>query len=326
MFLSSQRYQKIFHFCCFFASIVALAQLQGQQEPSKTTPVVIVCYNVENYLTMPRWINGRFRNNVGKPETEKKAVATMLASLHPDIIGLMEIGDLRQVHDLERHLHDVGFDYPYSEYVQGWDQERHLLLLSRFPFIERHSQAMIPLLVDGKSEHSSRGILDVTVSLQPEYKLRLLCLHFKSKIPIPECNQASLREAEALSLRNYVRDILTADPKTHLLVMGDFNDTKNSKPLFTLLGNAKKPGLLNALPLTDDRGETWTEYWKEADEYSRIDYMMVNEELAPAIVHEHSGIARSAGWKEASDHCPLFIEMLPRESERKQQEIHKDGE
>ena len=278
------------------------------------TPLIIACYNVENYLTMPRWINGRFRTSAGKPENQKQAIATILATLHPDIIGLMEIGDLRQVHDLERHLHHVGLDYPYSEYLQGWDKERHLLLLSRFPLVECHSQAMIPLLVNGKAEHSPRGIIDVTVEPQPNVRLRLIALHFKSKIPVPDYDQAAFRAAEAHYLKSYVQTIMREDPKTYLLVMGDCNDTKNSKPLFTLLGNVKKPGPLQALDLRDDRKESWTQYWKEADEYSRIDYMMVNTRLAPFIIHEHSGIARPASWSEASDHCPLFSEILFQEN------------
>lgn len=312
-----QRHSKLLTTWLLFSSIFSLVLLQAQQEPPKESPapVTIVSYNVENYLTMPRWINGHFRSNAGKPESEKKAMVAILADLHPDIVGFMEIGDLRQVHDLERHLHEGGLDYPYSEYVQGWDKERHLLLLSRFPFVERNSQPIIPLIVDGKPEHSSRGILDVTIALQPNYKLRLLCLHLKSKVPVSEYNQASLRAAEALYLHDYVHAILTADPKTHLLVMGDFNDTKNSKALLTLLGTPKQPEPLQALSLIDDREETWTEYWQAADEYARIDYMMVNQELAPAIVHEHSGIARPSTWNEASDHCAVFTEILPKESQ-----------
>jgi endonuclease/exonuclease/phosphatase family metal-dependent hydrolase len=296
-----------FFFSLFFVSSWLLAE----QEPLQKSPVVIVSYNVENYLPMPRWVNGRFRNNAGKPESEKQAVAAILSKLHPDIVGVMEIGDLRQVHDLERHLHEVGLDYPYQEYLHAWDQERHLLLLSRFPFIECHSQAIVPLSINGKVEHSPRGILDVTVALRPDYTLRLLCIHFKSKISVPNYDQDFFRSAEALYLQNYVNAIMASDPKTHLLVMGDFNDTKNSKPLLTLLGKPQKPELLHALNLTDDRGESWTEYWKEADLYSRIDYMLINEELEPSIVHEHSGIARPAGWKEASDHCALFTEIVP---------------
>lgn len=318
-FQDNKKLLRIFFFLASLFSPLVCADQELPHQPeapvtSEVSPVVIALYNVENYLPMPRWINGRFRSNAGKPETEKKAVASILQGLHPDIIVLMEIGDLRQVHDLERHLREVGLSYPYLEYLQAWDPERHLLLLSRFPFIEKHSQGIIPLLVNGKMEHSPRGILDVTVQLQAEFSLRLLCIHFKSKIPVPEYDEASLRIAEAKNLKNYVEAIMRDDPKTHLLVMGDCNDTKNSKPLFTLLGNAKRPGPLQALDLTDDRRENWTEYWKEADTYSRIDYMMINQRLAPAIINEHSGIARPASWKEASDHCALFTEILPIEN------------
>ena len=255
---------------------------------------------------MPRWVNGHFRSNAGKPEQEKEAVANVLAGIHPDIIGLMEMGDVRQFHDLQRHLHHVGLDYPYSEHLEGWDPKRHLALLSRFPLVENHSQGIVPLLVKGKYLHSPRGLLDVTIALPSQEQLRIIALHLKSKIGLADYDQAALREAEALFIRNYIHTILTENPKTHLLVMGDFNDTKNSHPLTKMLEKPNLPDSLEALSLTDDRGESWTEYWQGADEYSRIDYMMVSKELAPEINRDHSGIARPAFWHEASDHCAIF--------------------
>ncbi len=91
--------------------------------------------------------------------------------------------------------------------------------------------------------------------------------------------------------------------------MGDFNDTKNSLPIKTILGNPGSPAILTALELHDDRGETWTEYWKEADEYSRIDYIMVNDVLKKRIDTSHSAIERPSFWNEASDHCPVFTTL-----------------
>ncbi|HLB34801.1 MAG TPA: endonuclease/exonuclease/phosphatase family protein [Chthoniobacterales bacterium] len=305
--------------CCF----LLLASLRAETEVSKTTseqskPVIVASYNVDNYLTMPRHVNGRYRNNAGKPESEKTAVAKVVAIIHPDIIAFMEMGDIRQFHDLQRRLRERGLDYPYSEYLQGWDTQRHVALLSRFPLLEHHSQGIIPLTVHGKALHSPRGILDVTVELQSGYQLRILALHLKAKVNIEEYNQAELREAEAHSLHRYIHDILTANPKTHLLVMGDFNDTKNSKPIQEISGKPDQADSLHSLPLTDDRKELWTEYWKTPDEYSRIDYMMVNKELEKAIQLDHSGIARPDFWNEASDHCALFTTIIP-EAKKKEE-------
>lgn len=297
-----------------FASLHAQTELSSNRPASlpdspasitKSNLVTVASFNVENYTTMPRRINGRLRS-AGKPEGEKVAVSKVLNGINPDIIGFMEIGDTGQFMDLQHHLQDKGLNYPYSEYLQGFDPVRHVALLSRFPIIARNSLGTIPLQVNGETLHSPRGILDVTIQLPSDYQLRLLCLHLKSKVNDANYDSSALREAEAKKIRSYVYSILTKNPETHLLVMGDFNDTKNSPTIFQILGKPDWQDSLEALSLTDDRGDYWTEFWEYPDVYSRIDYMMVSKSLKPSILLNHSGIARPSFWKEASDHCALF--------------------
>ncbi|MBX9742401.1 MAG: endonuclease/exonuclease/phosphatase family protein [Chthoniobacterales bacterium] len=301
--------------CWVLLSVLFLSALQAQTTPiveKPPEPVVIASYNVNSYLSMSRWIDGIYKTRAGKPLSEKKALANVLAAIHPKILGLSEIGKPCDLTDLQQQLHGVGLDYSYSEYVQGSDSQRHLALLSCFPITERHSQGLIPLKVNGATLYSPRGILDVTLALRPDYQLRLICVHLKAKVSVPSYSQSALREAEATFLHDYLHTILTANPKMPLLVMGDFNDTKNSKALLTILGTPNLPDSFQALRLSDDHGEYWTEYWKEADVYSRIDYILFNQAAAAAITQAHSGIARPSFWQEASDHCALFTELIPK--------------
>ncbi len=271
----------------------------------------ITSYNVENYLTMPRHIDGKLRSNAGKPESERAAVVRMIDTIHPDLLGLMEIGEPRQLEDLKKRLRGAGLDFPYSDYLQGNDTTRHIALLSRYPIIERHSRGDLPLWVNGMTLHSPRGLLDVTVEPSPGYRLRILCVHLKAKLEVAEYNEEELRLAEAKEVRHYVRDILRSDPQTRLILMGDFNDTKNEKTLWEITGNPDWPDSMRPLSLTDDRGECWTEYWAAADTYSRIDYILVAKKLESEIDAAHSGIARPSFWNEASDHCPVTLSIKP---------------
>ena len=91
--------------------------------------------------------------------------------------------------------------------------------------------------------------------------------------------------------------------------MGDFNDTENSDPLKIILGIPGAPDALTALDLHDDEGKTWTEYWKKENEYSRIDYIIINDILKKRIDTDHSAIDRPPFWNEASDHCPVFTTL-----------------
>ena len=271
----------------------------------------IASYNVENYLNMARRVGGRIVQNAGKPLSEKQAVVRMVGSIHPDVLGLMEIGEPRQLEDLKKRLAESGMDYPYTEYLQGSDTSRHVALLSRFPIVERHSVGDLPMRVGGVTLHSPRGFLDVTVEPSPGYRLRILCVHLKAKLEVAEYSENDLREAESRELRRYVRDILRTDPSTRLILTGDFNDTKNEKAIWQITGKPDWPDSLKALPLSDDRGEFWTEYWSAADIYSRIDYIMVAKRLEPEIDPAQSGIARPGFWNEASDHCPVYLSLKP---------------
>ena len=287
------------------AALVASSLLAA--EPPAGQGLRIATYNVENYLLMPRRLNGKLHTNTGKPEPEKEAVAKVIASVQPDVLGLMEIGDPAQLEDLRLHLHQQGVEYPHIEFLQAADTTRHLVLLSRFPIVERHSLGEIPLRVNGMTLHSPRGIIDVTVEPPKGERVRILCVHLKAKLEVAEYDEAELRNAEAEFLRRHVREILRTDPSTRLVLMGDFNETKNSQTIREVIGKPEWPDSLTALPLTDERGELWTEYWSAADTYSRIDYIMVSKKLVSEVDAGRSGIARPSSWSKASDHCPLFI-------------------
>ncbi len=291
------------------AVLIALLLPNEVLATGETNEVRVASYNVENYLSMTRRINGRLRANAGKPVREKETVTKMIGTIHPDILCLMEIGDPSQLEDLQRRLRSAGLDYPFTEYLQGNDSTRHVVLLSKYPILEKHSRGDLPIQVGGLTLHSPRGILDVTVELPGNRRLRLLGVHLKAKISSEEYDETDLRDAESLALHRLVHDILKEDPTTRLIVLGDFNDTKNARSIRQILGKPDAPDRLKALDLTDERGELWTEYWDSADVYSRIDYIMVDKTLEPEIDMEQSGIARPSFWNQASDHCPVFISI-----------------
>lgn len=295
--------------CWLILSSAALAVAINPSDLPGGREFRVATYNVENYLPMTRRINGQLRTDAGKPDSEKESVVKMIGTVHPDVLGLMEIGEPRQLEDLQRRLRKAGLDYPFSDYLQGHDTRRHIALLSRYPIVEKHSRGNLPLWVGGVTLHSPRGILDITVEPLPGYRVRILCVHLKAKLEVAEYKESDLREAESRELRRYVRDILRSDPSTRLVLMGDFNDTKNEKAIWQIMGKPDWPDSLKAMPLADDRGELWTEYWGAADIYSRIDYIMVAKRLESEIDPAQSGIARPPFWKEASDHCPLYLSL-----------------
>ena len=67
------------------------------------------------------------------------------------------------------------------------------------------------------------------------------------------------------------------------MILGDCNDTKNSKPLrlLTKRGNTMIAAFTKAV---DPQGEVWTYFYRKDDTYSCVDYILVSPGLVPAAV------------------------------------------
>ena len=231
--------------------LIALALLSSNL--LATEPVTFVAYNLKNYLQMDRRVEGEFKRMADKPEKEIAVLVEMIEQTDPDILGLVEIGNEADLSDLQKRLAAAGVDLPHSTWCKGADPFRHVALLSKFPIVSTKHQSELTYVLDKKTLPFGRGILDATVQVTPDYQLRLLGLHLKSKRPVDEGDQALMRRSEAQLLRDYVDQIISAKPETNLLLFGDFNDTRNepAAPVEAQL----QPGGLWAASLEPAEGE-----------------------------------------------------------------------
>jgi endonuclease/exonuclease/phosphatase family metal-dependent hydrolase len=290
----------------------ALALLLPSVAPAATPPpapaeVVFAAWNLRNYVLHPaRRADGRPVVAAKSPESVE-AVVQQILDIRPDILGVLEIGSRRDLADLQRRLRQGGLDLPHSTRVDGPDKVRRLALLSRYPLKGTRHATRDTFLLDGLPHQPRRGFLDTTVMVRPDFPLRLLGAHLKSRRLMAQFDQAEFRRRESLLLRRRIDDILHNAPGQPLLVFGDFNDTKNSPVLGTLLGRRGSPQALTAVPLADRHGDQWTYRWAETDEYSRIDFVLVNSVLRPLIRRNGTRIHRARDWAVASDHRPLVV-------------------
>jgi len=213
----------------FWLSAIAL----GEQA------VTFAHYNVENYLEMNRREGGEAVLRP-KPEREKATLIRIIKDIHPDILGVAEMGPPDQFDEFQQRLKDSGLEFPFTEYVSGADQERHLALLSRLPIVERHSEKDPFFDLNGQKEPVERGFLDVTIAVNPAFRLRVVGAHLKSKLAAPS-GEALLRRNEARLLRRHIDEVLSKDPNENLLVYGDLNDTKDQPAIQEILGSAPRP-------------------------------------------------------------------------------------
>jgi len=283
----------------FFFFIFSLSILEAKE-------IVVSYYNLENYLLMPRTVDGKHVEDAPKPESEISALLSMLKRIRPDILGVVEMGDQAMLADFQKRLSTVGMFFPHTEWVATPEGGRHIALLSRFPIIARDSKSNVPIELDGRYHKMGRGILDITIEVTPSYQLRLIGVHLKSRRADPEFDEKKFRAREALAVRAHIHSILKVDSAVNLLLFGDLNDTKNEQPVKDILGVSGTPAALRDLPLRDSHGLVWTHFWSHAGIYSRIDYLLASQGLWPELKLSRSGIGGGREWQNASDHRPIY--------------------
>lgn len=284
----------------------AAAPAETPVPPETGETLRFISYNVQNWLTMDRYVDGKRIPGKPKPESEREAVVTILARHQPDVLGLCEIGTPEDLTELQDRLRQAGVDLPHSHYTGGSDDTRHLAMLSRHPFsaIELHEDLEYQL--EGRTFGLGRGILDVTVD-SPVGPVRFLGAHLKSKREIPEADQEMMRRAEAHLLREQATRILNRDPGTALIVHGDMNDTRQASAIRTLRGPNHGPLKLGMVWMKDSRDETWTHHWTYQDVYSRFDYVFFSRAITDRAVWEECRILDDPEWADASDHRALLF-------------------
>jgi endonuclease/exonuclease/phosphatase family metal-dependent hydrolase len=260
-----------------------------------------ITYNVENWLTMDRYVDRKNLKGAPKPENEKQAVVKILARHAPDVIGLCEIGEATDLAEIQEDLKAAGLDLPHSHYTGGSDPTRHLGLLSRFPITSTAKPEVSEYQLAGQTFAINRGILDASVSARGK-SYRFLGVHLKSKRDSEQGDQEAIRLSEARLLRRHVDSILKNDADARLIAYGDFNDTRSTPAIKMITGNYNDPTYLTAIPAKDSRQEAWTHHWALNDIYSRIDFIMVSRGLRPDVDFGAARIIDDAEWDEASDH------------------------
>lgn len=272
----------------------------------------VATYNVENYLAGP--VPGR----TVKSDAAKARVRDTLLALRADVVALQEMGGTNAFLELRAALQAAGLDYPHWEHVSGHDTNIHVAVLSRFPIAARRPHTNDSFLLDGRRFRVSRGFAELDVQVTPQFQFTVLAAHLKSKLPVPEADQAALREQEAVLLREKIDARLKANPAAALLVLGDLNDTRDAKPVRTVIGRGRG-ALVDLRPeeavrpapdaplLRTAANVTWTYFYNREDTYSRFDYALATRALAGRVVPAQTCVLALPWWREASDHRPVLV-------------------
>jgi len=297
---------------------LVLAVWLARAAPAGAQLFRVATFNVENYVEDPA------SRRPLKPAAARAKVCESIVALKPDVISLQEMGSTNALMELQGALKKSGLDLPFWDHITGYDTNIHLALLSRFPIAARHPHTNETYLLGARRFYVSRGFMEDDIKVNTNYKFTLIAGHLKSKVPSEVADEQEWREEEAAVLRR-IRDArLAADPEERLVVLGDFNDTQDSRTMKNILGRGKtalfdtrpaERGGASAGPQTtgdpaQPRRATWTDFYAKEDSFSRIDYILISHGLERDWRGEETYVLNLPDWGVASDHRPLVAGFM----------------
>jgi len=271
--------------------------------------LTVMTWNVENYVAEDRMVDGEYRTAYPKPEKAKAALRATIRETQPEVLALQEMGPLPYLEELQRDLAAEGLRYDQRALLDGPDPARHLAVLSRVPL-----RQVTPHVAVATREHGlvRRGVLEVAVALG-EREATFFLVHLKSRHTGNAADpfSAAQREGEAEAVRDLVLRRFPAPAAAAFLILGDCNDTPQSRPLraLTRRGDTR---IASALPAADGGGDSWTHHYRKEAVYSRVDYLLASPGLRPAVVK--TWIHDSPAVRAASDHRPVLVRLRAAEA------------
>jgi len=272
----------------------------------------IANYNVENYLDQPT----ASRSQVKTAEAKAKIRETICA-INPDVITLEEMGSTNAFFELRASLKADGQDFPFWEHVQSFDTNIHIAVLSKFPIVARQPHTNESFLLDGRRFQVKRGFAEVEIQAATNASFTLIAAHLKSKLVTPDADPNEERLGEAKILRGIIDARLKKNPTAKLIVLGDFNDEKDSPALKEIIGRGKtklfdtRPAERNGDHSSEDnfyhepRNSAWTYFYGKNDTYSRIDYILLSPAIKQSWLANETYIPVIPNWGVGSDHRPV---------------------
>jgi endonuclease/exonuclease/phosphatase family metal-dependent hydrolase len=272
----------------------------------------VATYNLENYLDQPT----ESRHYAKSAEARAK-IRESIRALNPDVLALEEIGTTNALLELRASLQAEGQNFPFWEHVQSFDTNIHVAVLSKLPIVARRPHTNALFLLDGRRFQVKRGFAELDLQAATNFTFTLIAAHLKSQLTTPEADEAEERLGEAKVLRGILDARFANEPDAKLIVLGDFNDTKDAASTKEVIGRGKfkltdtRPAERNGdhapgpPPYFEPRDVTWTYFYGKSDTYSRIDFILLSPALKRNWRTDETCIPAIPNWGVGSDHRPI---------------------
>lgn len=271
--------------------------------------LTVATYNLENYGPANRVTEMGYRQDYPKPESEKRALRTVVVALNADILVVQEMGPRPFLEELRRDLKNAGIDYPHAVLLDGPDVDRHVALLSKRAPKSVVPHADLEFSYFGVKEKVKRGLLEATFATEAG-DLTIFAVHLKSRFTdrADDPQSAIRRAGEATAVRDCVLKKFPDPATARFLIAGDCNDGKTSKAIQHLAQRGKTI-VSELVPAGDSRGEVWTHCYRKEETYTHVDSVLVSPALRAAVSGGVAKIYDGPAVTEASDHRPVVVTL-----------------
>jgi len=288
---------------------LAILAFAAWSAPAFAETFRVATYNVETYLDQPT----ASRPHAKSPEARAQ-VRQSIRAANPDVLALEEMGGPNALLELRASLRAEGQDFPFWEHVAGFDTNIHVAVLSKLPIVARRPHTNETFVLDGRRFQVKRGFAELDLRAATNFTFTLIAAHLKSRLTLVEADEAEERLCEARVLRGIIDARLAREPDARIVVLGDFNDDKDSASTKAILGRGRtrlfdtRPAERNgdttlSEPLYHEpRNVAWTYFYGKTDEYSRIDYILLSPAMKPNWLPGQTWIPAIPNWGAGSDH------------------------
>jgi endonuclease/exonuclease/phosphatase family metal-dependent hydrolase len=267
----------------------------------KPGEVVVAAYNLLNLFDE---YDDPYREDEGtaaKPRTQLEHLAASIRSLNADVITVEEVEN-RDV--LERFVNLFLADMGYKDVVlfEGNDHRGiDVGLISRVPVgdVISHRHLRFPG-ADGQPARFNRDVLTVNLEPKDAQPFQIWVVHLKSNSGGREAAEP-IRLAESREVRALLDKELSKNAGARILVMGDFNDTPESKTIATIVGQGERA----LWPTLADLQDKSLVSYNEGKYRSIIDFILCTPAMHQAYVPGSFHIPQGSIGTTGSDHNPI---------------------
>lgn len=280
--------------------------------------LTVGAYNVRNFLDVFDDPYSEDESVKVKPRDEIVAMAKAIKQLDADVVLFQELENEFVLQAMiDEFLPNEGYRHVAAQRTNS-GRGINLGVISRFPITELRSyrfQTLTNPAAPGREWRFARDLMRVTVDAGLDRPVDLFNVHLKSNRDGPDDPNSRLyRTAEAIRVKQIVREEIEQDPEALIVIAGDFNSNYETRPdqprPWPAMAHLMEPEADGSHLLTDVHAHLSDEQRVTIPGDGRyppatFDYILVSPAMARAYVKDSADIVRSSALTVGSDHRPI---------------------